>query len=138
PVENLGTGPATLRELVAGNLSFFEKLKAAKNPLIILGIGALARSDGAAVLALARELADKLGAVREDWNGFAVLHTAAARVGGLDLGLVPGEGGRDVAGIQAGAQGKEIEAVFLLAADELDMSKFGKAFVIYIGHHGDA
>ena len=59
-------------------------------------MGALARDDGAAVLALARELADKLGAVRDDWNGFAVLHTAAARVGGLDLGLVPGEGGRDV------------------------------------------
>jgi NADH-quinone oxidoreductase subunit G len=138
PVENLGTGPATLRELVAGNLSFFEKLKAAKNPLIILGMGALARSDGAAVLALARELADKLGAVREDWNGFAVLHTAAARVGGLDLGLVPGEGGRDVEGILAGCEKGEIGAVYLLAADEIDTKRLGKAFVIYQGHHGDA
>jgi NADH-quinone oxidoreductase subunit G len=52
--------------------------------------------------------------------------------------LVPGEGGRDVAGILAGAQSREIEAVFLLAADEIDMSKLGKAFVVYIGHHGDA
>ncbi|HEY4167911.1 MAG TPA: molybdopterin-dependent oxidoreductase, partial [Reyranella sp.] len=95
---------------------------------------ALAREDGAAVLAMARSLA----AVRDDWNGFAVLHTAASRVGGLDLGLVPGEGGRDVTGILAGAQGKEIEAVFLLAADEIDTSKLGKAFVIYQGHHGDA
>ena len=67
-------------------------------------MGALARDDGAAVLALARELVDSCGAVRDDWNGFAVLHTAAARVGGLDLGLVPGEGGRDVAGILAGAR----------------------------------
>jgi NADH-quinone oxidoreductase subunit G len=138
PVENLGVGPATLRELVAGNLSFFEKLKAAKNPLIILGMGALTRSDGAAVLALARELADKLGAVREDWNGFAVLHTAAARVGGLDLGLVPGPGGRDVEGILAGCEKGEIGAVFLLAADEIDTKRLGKAFVIYQGHHGDA
>jgi NADH-quinone oxidoreductase subunit G len=138
PVENLGVGPATLRELVAGNLSFFEKLKAAKNPLIILGMGALTRSDGAAVLALARELADKLGAVREDWNGFAVLHTAAARVGGLDLGLVPGPGGRDVEGILAGCEKGEIGAVYLLAADEIDTKRLGKAFVIYQGHHGDA
>ena len=110
PVERLGAGPATLGELVEGRHGFFEKLKAAKNPLIIVGMGALAREDGAAVLALARELADKLGAVREDWNGFAVLHTAAARVGGLDLGLVPGPGGRDVEGILAGCEKGEIAA----------------------------
>ncbi len=138
PVERLGAGPATLRELVDGKLGFFEKLKAAKNPLIIVGMGAVAREDGAAVLAMARELAEKLNAVREDWNGFAVLHTAAARVGGLDLGLVPGEGGRDVAGILAGCEKGEIGAVYLLAADEIDTKRLGKAFVIYQGHHGDA
>jgi NADH-quinone oxidoreductase subunit G len=134
PVERLGAGPATLRDLADGRLGFAEKWKAAKNPLIIVGMGALAREDGAAVLALSRGLAT----VRDDWNGFAVLHTAAARVGALDLGLVPGAGGRDVTGILAGAQSREIEAVFLLAADEIDTSKLGKAFVIYIGHHGDA
>ena len=138
PVERLGAGPATLRELVDGKLGFFEKLKAAKNPLIIVGMGAVAREDGAAVLAMARELAEKLNAVREDWNGFAVLHTAAARVGGLDLGLVPGEGGRDVAGILAGCEKGEIGAIYLLAADEIDTKRLGKAFVIYQGHHGDA
>jgi NADH-quinone oxidoreductase subunit G len=138
PVERLGAGPATLRELVDGKLGFFEKLKSAKNPLIIVGMGALAREDGAAVLAMARELAEKLNAVREDWNGFAVLHTAAARVGALDLGLVPGEGGSDVAGILAGCEKGEIGAVYLLAADEIDMERLGKAFVIYQGHHGDA
>jgi len=134
PVEQLGAGPATLRELAEGKLGFAEKLKAAKNPLVIVGMGALAREDGAAVLALARSLA----VVRDDWNGFAVLHTAAARVGGLDLGLVPGPGGRDVAGILAGCEKREIEAVYLLAADEIDTQRLGKAFVIYQGHHGDA
>jgi NADH-quinone oxidoreductase subunit G len=134
PVDRLGAGPATLRDLAEGKLAFSEKWKAARNPLIIVGMGALAREDGPAVLALARSLAT----VRDDWNGFAVLHTAAARVGALDLGLVPGEGGRDVSGILAGAQAREIEAVFLLAADELDTGRLGKAFVVYIGHHGDA
>jgi NADH-quinone oxidoreductase subunit G len=138
PVERLGAGPATLRDLLDGKLSFFEKLKAAKAPLIIVGMGALARSDGAAVLAMAHELAEKLGAVRADWNGFAVLHTAAARVGGLDLALVPGAGGRDVEGILAGCEKGEIGVVYLLAADELDTKRLGKAFVIYQGHHGDA
>jgi NADH-quinone oxidoreductase subunit G len=138
PVERLGAGPASLRDLVDGKGGFFDKLKAAKHPLIIVGMGALAREDGAAVLALARELVDKLGAVRDDWNGFAVLHTAASRVGGLDLGLVPGAGGRDVAGILEGCEKGEIAAVYLLAADEIDTKRLGKAFVIYQGHHGDA
>jgi len=138
PVERLGAGPATLRELVDGKLGFSEKLKAAKHPLIIVGMGALAREDGAAILALARDLAEKLNAVRADWNGFAVLHTTAARVGGLDLGLVPGDGGRDVEGILAGCEKREIELVYLLAADEIDTKRLGKAFVVYQGHHGDA
>jgi NADH-quinone oxidoreductase subunit G len=134
PAERLGAGPASLADIAAGKGSFAEKFKAAKNPLVIVGMGALAREDGAAVLAMARSLA----VVRDDWNGFAVLHTAASRVGALDLGLVPGEGGLDVAGILAGTESKAIEAVYLLAADEIDMSKLGKAFVIYQGHHGDA
>jgi NADH-quinone oxidoreductase subunit G len=138
PVERLGAGPATLGELVEGRHGFFEKLKAAKNPLIIVGMGALAREDGAAVLALTRELADKLGIVREGLNGFAVLHTAAARVGGLDLGLVPGPGGRDVEGILAGCENREIPAVYLLAPAEIDTKRPGKASLIYHGQHGDA
>jgi NADH-quinone oxidoreductase subunit G len=138
PVERLGAGPASLRDLIDGKVGFFDKLKGAKNPLIVVGMGALARDDGAAVLAMARELADKLGAVRDDWNGFAVLHTAAARVGGLDLGLVPGPGGRDVAGILAGCEKGEISFLYLLAADEIDTARLGKAFVVYQGHHGDA
>jgi NADH-quinone oxidoreductase subunit G len=91
--EYLGAGPETLKELVDGTNKFAAKLKRAKKPMIIIGQGALARGDGAGVLANAAKLADAVGAVKGDWNGFAVLHTAAARVGGLDLGLVPGEGG---------------------------------------------
>jgi NADH-quinone oxidoreductase subunit G len=75
--------------------------------------------------------------VREDWNGFNVLHVAAARVGGLDLGFVPGPGGRNTARILAGCESGEIELLYLLGADEIDESWFGRAFVIYQGHHGD-
>jgi NADH-quinone oxidoreductase subunit G len=93
--EYLGAGPDTLKELVDGTNKFTAKLKRAKKPMIIIGQGALARGDGAGVLASAAKLAEAVGAVKGDWNGFAVLHTAAARVGGLDLGFVPGEGGLD-------------------------------------------
>ena len=88
-------------------------------------------------MALARDMAEGFGLVRDDWNGFNVLHTAAARVGGLDLGLVPGSGGRDVAGILAAAEFGEIEVVFLVGADELDTGRLGGAFVVYLGTHGD-
>jgi len=134
----LGAGPASLADLLAGKIAFSETLKNAKKPMLILGQGALARADGAAVLALARKLADAFGLVKEGWNGFNVLHTAAARVGGLELGFVPQVGGRDVAAILDGAAVGAIEFVYLLAADEIDMSKLGKAFVVYQGHHGDA
>ncbi len=106
--------------------------------MIVVGMGALARPDGAAVLAAARRIADGTGMVRDGWNGFNVLHTAAARVAGLDLGLVPGVGGRDVAGILDGAGKGDIELVYLLGADEIDMARLGGAFVVYQGHHGDA
>jgi NADH-quinone oxidoreductase subunit G len=99
--------------------------------MIIVGQGALARPDGAAILAKARALAS----VSDEWNGFCVLHTAAARVGGLDLGLTV-EGG--VEGILKACEAGSIELVYLLAADELDTARLGKAFVVYQGHHGDA
>ncbi len=137
-VEHLGAGPETLAEIASGKHPFAKTLDAAERGMIVVGMGALARDDGAAVLAAAREIAEARGLVREGWNGFNVLHTAAARVGGLDLGLLPGAGGRDVAGILAAAEAGEIEVVYLLGADEIDTGKLGKAFVIYQGHHGDA
>ncbi len=137
PVEELGAGTQTLQELVDGRIGFSEVLKGAKKPLIIVGPGAIARADGAAVLAAARALAEACGAIQDEWCGFNVLHTAASRVGGLDLGVLPGEGGRDVAGILEGASTGGIEVVYLLGADEIDTSRLGNAFVVYQGHHGD-
>ena len=137
PVEELGAGPETLAALARGELAFADVLRQAQNPMLILGMGALARPDGAAVLNLAAGLAQDLGLIKDGWNGFNVLHTAAARVGGLDLGLVPGQGGRDVAGILDGARSGEIEVVFLIGADEIDTSRLGNVFVVYQGHHGD-
>ena len=136
--EHLGAGPQTLKEIANGTHAFCEVLKSAERPMLILGQGALARADGAAVLAAARLIAGNTGMVLADWNGFNVLHTAAARVAGLDLGLMPGDGGRDVASILDGAASGEIEVVYLLGADEIDTAKLANAFVVYQGHHGDA
>lgn len=145
--EHLGAGPKTLAEVAEGSHAFAKVLKDAKRPMLIVGMGALAREDGAAVLAAARKIADDTGmliaASTDDdgnevpgWNGFNVLHTAASRVAGLDMGFLPGEGGRDVGAIVAGARSGDVKLVYLLGADEVD-GDFGDAFVVYQGHHGD-
>ncbi len=135
--ETIGAGADTLNDMVAGKHAFADVLKNAARPMIVLGQGALSSADGASVLAAAIALAEASGAVSDDWNGFNLLHTAAARVAGLDLGLLPGEGGRDVAAILDGAQSGEIETVVLYGADEIAGAALGDAFVIYIGSHGD-
>ena len=132
PYDYLGAGPDTLTELAGGKHSFAAVLKAAERPMIILGAGALARPDGAAVAALAAKAAIELGVVKEGWNGYCVLHTAASRVGALEIGFVPGEGA-----LNAAAMAKEgaLDVLFLLGADEIDVPP--GAFVVYIGTHGD-
>ncbi len=82
-------------------------------------------------MAQAAKLAAAVGAVSAEWNGFAVLHTAAARVGALDLGFVPADARRTAADIAASAQ-----VLFLLGADEVDLSNKA-GFTVYIGSHGD-
>jgi len=134
PVTEIGAGGQSLKELLDGKHSFAEVLEKAERPMLILGQGPLCRPDGAAILAMAGALAERFGMVSEDWNGFNVLHTAAARVGGLELGLVPAAGGLDVAGmLQPGA----LDVLFMVGADEVDASGLGGAFVVYMGTHGD-
>jgi NADH-quinone oxidoreductase subunit G len=122
----LGAGPESLA-------AFADHPPANKTkPMFILGAGALARADGESVLSLAAKAALSLGVVNDGWNGFNVLHGAASRVGGLDLGLVPGEGGLDA---QAMAKANALDVLINLGADEIDV-ELG-AFVVYIGTHGD-
>jgi NADH-quinone oxidoreductase subunit G len=128
----LGSGPDTLKDLVDGTHSFAKVLTDAKKPLIIIGQGALSRADGAGVLASAAKLAGTVGAVVEGWNGFSVLHTAAARVGGLDLGFVPGS-----KGVNAAEMLTSMDVLFLLGADEMNFDAKKAKFTVYIGSHGD-
>ena len=129
PYDYLGAGPDTLADVVSGLNPFGATLKKAEHPLVIVGQGALTRPDGAAVASLAAQVA--LGG-KDDWNGYCVLHTAASRVGALDLGFVPGSGGRNAAAM---AKPGALDVLFLLGADEIDVAP--GAFVVYIGTHGD-
>jgi len=143
PYEYLGEGIETLADLAADKGGFAEILAKAERPLIIVGEGAV--SHGAAwnkqigrdVIALAAQLATGSN-VADGWNGYALLHNAAGRVGGIDIGFVPHDGGVCSADQIKLAGQDELDVLFLLGADEYDMSAMGKAFVVYIGTHGDA
>ena len=127
PSHYIGAGPDSLAALARGEHSFLDVLKEAKAPLVIVGASA-----APGVLAAAAALAKEIGAVSAEWNGFGVLHTAAARVGALDLGFVPGEGGLTFAQmLEPGA----LDVLFNLGADERDVAP--GAFVVYQGSHGD-
>ncbi|WP_395443430.1 NADH-quinone oxidoreductase subunit NuoG [Caulobacter sp. UC70_42] len=129
----LGAGAKTLAGLSKSKSDFVAALKAAERPAIIIGQGALARADGAAILKAAAGLAKTVKVVREGWNGWNVLHTAAARVAGLDMGFVPAEGGLSTADmLKPGA----LDVLFLLGADECETAA-SDAFKIYLGTHGD-
>ena len=130
PYEYLGAGPDTLAGLAGSK--FGEALKKAEHPLVLIGAGALARPDGAAVASLAAKAALDLGAVKDGWNGFSVLHSAASRVAALDLGLTPGGQGKTAAQM---AEGAGLDVLFLLGADEIEVKP--GPFVVYIGTHGD-
>jgi NADH-quinone oxidoreductase subunit G len=121
----LGAGPESL-------LQFVRSAKPAEKLLVIVGQGALARDDGEAALTLAAQAAQRLGGLGDGWNGFSVLHTAAARVGALDLGFTPGAGGLDA---RAMAKAGALDLIFNLGADEIAIEP--GAFVVYIGTHGD-
>lgn len=124
--EHLGIGADAIAKIA--------KQKGFKKPMVVVGEDALVRADGQAILAAAHDAAVKIGAVSDSWAGFGVLHTAAGRVGALDAGFLPAEGGANTAAILGGG----MDTVVLLGADEVDLSQIGNAKVIYVGSHGDA
>ena len=91
-----------------------------------------ARHDGAAILAASAKLALDVGAVKDGWNGFGVLHETASRVGALDIGFVAGQGGLNAAQMTTFGT---LDLLFLLGADEIKAPD--GTFVVYIGTHGD-
>ncbi|MET0604917.1 MAG: NADH-quinone oxidoreductase subunit NuoG, partial [Beijerinckiaceae bacterium] len=117
----LGAGPESLERFIK------DSLPAGKHVWLV-GQGALARSDGEAIAAM---IARAASAGPEGWNGFSVLHIAASRVGALDLGFVPGEGGLTARDMAAGGA----DVLFSLGADEIEIAP--GPFVIYQGTHGD-
>ena len=117
PYHHVGTDRAALQSLVDKEIGEAKDMET----LIIVGQGALTGEDGAAVLAAVQQLVENTN------SKFLVLHTAAARVGAMDIGFAT-EGGMDAA-----VDGADV--IYNLGADEVDIAP--GPFVIYQGSHGD-
>ena len=133
----LGNKLSILKEILDGTHEICKALEQAKNPMLILGNQVICLEDGAEIITLAKLVAEKYNFISENWNGYNILHTAASRVGGLDIAFVPVKDGLNVAQILDAAYKGQVKIVYLLGADEIDHSKLQNAFVIYQGHHGD-
>nr|WP_314447140.1 NADH-quinone oxidoreductase subunit NuoG [uncultured Sphingomonas sp.] len=123
PVTDIGDDLSILGKLPEAVTEAFAK---AERPAVIVGPGAL----GAGALGAALALVGPLGLIKDGWNGFNVIHTAASRMASLMLGY--GQKG-GIADLEAAAP----ELVLLLGADEVAPERFAGAFKVYIGHHGD-
>jgi NADH-quinone oxidoreductase subunit G len=132
PYHYLGAGPESLAELAEGKGDYADILRKAQKPLVLVGASIFTRNDGARVAAQAARVAMEIGAVKDGWNGFSLLHYAASRVGALDIGFVPGEGGKTALQMASG----DVDVLFSLGADEIDVD--AGPFVVYIGTHGDS
>lgn len=124
--DHLGTTPSDIEKLSKSRGGFAKVMKDAKNPIVILGEGALKRSDGLAIQELVMKTAKK-------WNAsYNMMHLRGGRVGALSLGFVHNK-------TQNPLNIKSKTFVYLLGADtsyyngQIDK----KAFVVYQGHHGD-
>ena len=123
PATFLGNDLAVLGKLPQDAADVFEK---AERPALILGGAGLAKG----ALGPALQLCATLRMVRENWNGFNVLHMAASRMGGLMLGYAQPGGTADLAAASP-------KLLISLGADEVDYTRFAGSMIAYIGHHGD-
>jgi NADH-quinone oxidoreductase subunit G len=135
--DHLGNDLSLLEEISKGKHDICKKLSSAKKPLIIVGEACFVRDDSGTVMALVKEIVEKYKVVSEKFNGFNILHNSAARVGGLDLGFLPGSKGKDNAGIVRAVSSGKIGMVFLLGYDADNVEKLKNSCNIYIGSHGD-
>lgn len=138
-ITDLGDDVNIISRIITGNHEFSASLKAARNPMLIIGDGVYGREDGYAILALIHTMLEKYpNFIQADWNGFNILHNHAATVGALDIGFMSEDKGFGAVEILKNIEEQKINFLYLLGADEIDMTRTRNAFVVYQGHHGDA
>ena len=137
PYKHLGSSSLDIEKLKNKNNEFSLKLHNAQKPMIIVGMGAFTNDNGSVILNELRELAEYLGVVKKEWNGFNILQTSAGRTGALDIGFIPSKKGLNAKQIFSKGDEGDLSFIWLMGVDNKDVLKLKKPFVVYQGHHGD-
>jgi NADH-quinone oxidoreductase subunit G len=138
PLEELGNDLKILDSIEKGKSEFAKKLKEAKNPVIIVGDAIYSRQDSQAILARISSICEKYNVIRDEWNGFNILHNHASVVGALDIGFyAKSESSRASNMVKSAVKG-DLDILFLLGADEIEIPASHNSMIVYIGHHGDS
>ena len=137
PIEELGNDIDIIDQIYKGKHSYNKILDSSSKPLFIIGENVLNRKDGSGILGRLREVAKKYNSFSNKWNGLAILHYAASRVGALEIGFVPFNKGLNTKGIIEGVSKDDIKLLWLLGSDEQNFSNKNNTFIVYQGHHGD-
>ena len=137
PYKHLGSSSLDIEKLKNKNNEFSLKLLDAQKPMIIVGMGAFTNDNGSVILNELRELAEYLGVVKKEWNGFNILQTSAGRTGALDIGFIPSKKGLNAKQIFSKGDEGDLSFIWLMGVDNKDVLKLKKPFVVYQGHHGD-
>lgn len=138
PVEELGNDLAILNGIYNGDHEYAEVLSSSVFPMLIVGQGALKGPYGIKIQELCLAIAHKYNLIREDWNGYNMLHTAAGRVGCLDVGFYNKKDWGGAQSIINSCQSGKIKVLICLGCDEVErIDSLKDTYIIYLGTHGD-
>ena len=137
PIEELGNNVNIIEQIYKSKHSYNKILEKSNKPLFLIGENLLNRKDGEGILGRIREVAKKYNSFSDKWNGLAILHSSASRVGALEVGFVPGNKGFNTKDIIDGVASNHIKLLWLLGVDDINLNKKPNTFVVYQGHHGD-
>ncbi|HIG09922.1 MAG TPA: NADH-quinone oxidoreductase subunit G [Alphaproteobacteria bacterium] len=137
PIEELGNNVNVIEQIYKNKHSYNNILDKSNKPLFLIGENLLNRKDGEGILGRIREIAKKYNSFSDKWNGLAILHSSASRVGALEVGFVPGNKGFNTKDIIDGVASNHIKLLWLLGVDDINLNKKPNTFVVYQGHHGD-
>ena len=131
-IEELGNDLYPLKQLALGRGDLAKRMKAAKNPMIIIGDAIYSRDDAMAIYGVLHKIVQKYKIMRDDWSGFNILHKYASNIAALDLNFYPVASNKGLSNLS------KIDFLYSLGADDIDFDKLPeKSFVVYQGHHGD-
>ena len=136
--EHLSNNISFLNDILNEVSSFSEVLRNAKKPMIIIGTSAINFGDGQNILKNCAEISNKYNIVNDDFNGLNILQQDISRVGALDIGFYNKNFNHDTLSKIKNHIEINKPVIFLLGLDDIDFSILDEAFVVYIGHHGDA